>query len=305
MTAHHTAQQKKKGSKHLFAAFLASAMLWGASIPARSEILNSVEASGTAFGNPVTATANETVDVQDQIATISLDKVGVLNDVNGNTVADLGETISYTFTAKNTGNVTLTNVIVTDTKAYPSDFALSDDQSPASDSTDTGAAGWAVLAPGDTITSTATYVLTIDDLDEGEVVNTATINATTIPGLAVTATDSVTTPLSTLSSMTFEKTGTLALGSNGKADVGDVITYQFKVTNTGPTSLRNVAVSDPMLLMSALPGANKVNDSNGLSRNCRARTRRVAASCSPGTDSPARHAPSCPSEPRRRRLQVG
>jgi uncharacterized repeat protein (TIGR01451 family) len=259
MLVTRSTQRQRKGGKQLFAALLASAVLWGASVTANAEIINSVVATGTAFGVDVTSTANETVDVVDQIATISLDKVGVLNDPNGNGKADPGETVSYTFTATNTGNVTLTNVNLIDNKVAPTGFALFADTAPTGDSTDTPSAGWAVFAPGDTLTATAVYTLVTADLDAGEVVNNATVSATTVPGLAVTATDTVTVPLSTDSSIALEKTGTLNLG-NAVADVGDIITYQFKVTNTGPTTVRNVSVSDPMLLMAALPGADKLDD---------------------------------------------
>ena len=259
MPVNPSTQRQRKGGKHLFVALLASAVLWGTSVPANAEIINSVVATGTAFGVDVTSSANETVDVVDQIATISLDKIGVLNDPNGNGKADPGETVSYTFTATNTGNVTLTNVNLIDDKVTPTAFALFSDTAPAGDSTDSPSAGWAVFAPGDTLTATAVYTLVTADLDAGEVVNNATVNATTVPGLVVTATDTVIVPLSTESSIALDKTGTLNLG-NGVADVGDIITYQFKVTNTGPTTVRNVSVSDPMLLMAALPGADKLND---------------------------------------------
>ena len=240
--------------------FMVLAVVAGA-VPAYADIDNIANAAGEYEGAPIKSnTAAVAVKVAPALPALSFDKVGVLNDTDGDSIADIGETITYTFTTTNTGNVTLTNVTLIDNKVPPTDFALFGDAAPVGDSIDTGFAGWAKLAPGDTLSATALYTLTLDDLDEAKVINNATVNATTVPGVPVTATDSVTIPLTTLSSMTFEKTGTLALGLNGIADVGDEITYQFKVTNTGPTSLRNVAVSDPMLLMAALPGANKVQE---------------------------------------------
>jgi uncharacterized repeat protein (TIGR01451 family) len=246
----------KKGCQLLLAALLASVGFAGS---AGATIDNSVTASGTVFGNPVTANATEQVDVIDAIPAITLDKQAVFNDLNGNGEADLNETITYTFIVRNTGNVTLTNVGLVDDKVIPSDFTVTGDAVPRADSTDTPAAGWAIFAPGDTITSTATYVLTGADLDLVQVVNTARVDAFTVPGLLVSATDSTTTPLTSASGIQLTKTGTLALG-NAVADVGDIITYQFLVTNTGPTTLRNVRVADPMLLVSALPGASTVQD---------------------------------------------
>jgi uncharacterized repeat protein (TIGR01451 family) len=257
MTTNSTAQKKRNGGKHTLAALLASAVLWGSALPAMAEIVNSVVVNGKIHGNPISLSATEEVDVIDQIATVTLDKVGTFNDANNNGVADLGETITYTFTARNTGNVTLINVALTDDKVASPIFTLgAGDVAPIGDSIDNAATGWAILAPGDTLTSTASYALTTADLDATKVVNTARIDATTIPGLAVTATDSVTTLLTSASSIALEKTGTLNLG-NAVADVGDIITYQFKVTNTGPSTLKNVSVADPLLLLAALPSAER------------------------------------------------
>lgn len=247
-------QQKKKGSKLTLAALLASAVLWGSSLPTMAEIVNSVVASGNYGSTTIGATASEEVDVVDEISTLTLEKLSTFNDANNNGSADVGETISYTFTAINTGNVTLTNVTLTDDKVTATDLALFSDVGPQNDSSDTAAVGWASLAPGDVLRATATYTIQPVDLDAGQVTNNARIDATTVSGAPVSATDSVITPFSTLSSMTLEKTGTLNL-ANGVADVGDIITYQFTVTNTGPTTLRNVSVSDPLIIAS-LPESN-------------------------------------------------
>ena len=52
----------------------------------------------------------------------------------------------------NTGNVTLTNVVLTDDKVAPTDLLLgAGDIAPLGDSSDTPANGWAVLAPGDSL----------------------------------------------------------------------------------------------------------------------------------------------------------
>jgi uncharacterized repeat protein (TIGR01451 family) len=254
-------RQDQKGGKQWLARLLTTAtLLWGASQPASAEIINSVVASGTAGANTVSVSAIETVDVADQIATITLDKAGVYNDVNGNGIADAADTISYNFTVTNTGNVTLTNVVLTDNKATPAAFTLSTgDVAPLGDSTDTPAAGWATLAPGDTLTTSATYALLQADLDAGQAINVANVTSSTIPGLVVAANDSVTTPLTTAASIALEKSGVLTLG-NGVADVGDIVSYQFKVTNTGPTTLTNVTIADALLLASALPNANSVQD---------------------------------------------
>ncbi len=43
-------------------------------------------------------------------------KSGALNDRDGDDLADVGETVDYTFTVTNTGNVTVTGIAVSDPK---------------------------------------------------------------------------------------------------------------------------------------------------------------------------------------------
>ena len=261
MNATNSARQKQKGSKRLLATLLASAVLTFAAIPACSEIVNSVTVTATRNGTPLTVTAVEEVDVIDQTPGITLEKTGVFNDANANGVADVGETVNYSFAVTNTGNATLVNVILSDNKVAATPFTLTgaDDVAPVGDSTDSATLGWASLAPGDTLRATASYVLVQGDIDAGTVVNDALVSSATMPGVSVTATDQATTPLTSASSIALEKSGTLNL-VDGIADVGDIITYQFQVTNTGPTTLTNVSVTDPMLQVASLSGASELQN---------------------------------------------
>ena len=84
-----------------------------------------------------------------------------------------GQTITYTYTLKNTGNVTLSNVSLADVHnaagpaPAPSAEVISIDVAPLNDSLDANntPAIWDSLAPGDTISFTATYTVKQSDVD--------------------------------------------------------------------------------------------------------------------------------------------
>src|SRR5437763_8893331 len=89
-------------------------------------------------------------------------------DLNPTRYDTLGQVVTYTLTAKNTGNVTLHNVSVTDSPALTGLSCL-----PASPV--------AALAPGDSIVCTGTHKITQADLDDGSFKDTATGKSTEAP----------------------------------------------------------------------------------------------------------------------------
>jgi uncharacterized repeat protein (TIGR01451 family) len=204
-------------------------------------VVNTATATGDAPGTITDPTATDTVitpKVLPPTASLTLDKSASVADTNGNTVTgDAGDTITYTFSATNTGTVTLAPVTVAD----PLLPGLS--------------CNIASLAPGATASCTATnnaYVITAADVTAGNVVNTATMTGDapgTIP--EATGTDTVTTPTAAtpVASLTLDKTATVAdtNGNTVTGDVGDTITYSFSATNTGTVTLAPVTVADPRL----------------------------------------------------------
>ena len=134
-----------------------------------------------------------------------------------------GQTIPYSYLVTNTGATTLTNIAVTDDKnsvSCPS----------------------GTLTKGASETCTGTYTVTQADVDSGSVTNSATVAGTTPSGTIVSSSPSVVTVLanSATSSMTMTKSST----TSSFAAAGDLIHYQYTVTNTGTTTLSDVAVSD-------------------------------------------------------------
>ncbi len=170
------------------------------------------------------------------VADFTLLKSAALADTNGNTVVgDVGDEITYSFSATNTGTVDLTNVVVSDVKLPGLVCTV------------------ATLVVGDTascIPSNNVYTITPADVTAGKVTNIATATATP-PGTLTPPTPSsppVDTPTAgtPVADFTLLKSAALA-DSNGNTvigDVGDEITYSFSATNTGTVDLTNVVVSD-------------------------------------------------------------
>ncbi|MDN4613931.1 hypothetical protein P5G50_05635 [Leifsonia sp. F6_8S_P_1B] len=176
-------------------------------------------------------------------ASLNVTKVAKLGD---GATGKVGDTITYTFTSTNTGPTTLTGVTITD--PLPGLSALEYNW-PAS-------AG--VLAPGQKVTATATYVVKQADVDAGSVSNVASSKGTAPDGSPVDGGKApATVPLDDDASLNVTKTAALAAGQSGKA--GDTVNYTFSATNTGPTTLTGVVISDPLPGLSALtytwPGA--------------------------------------------------
>lgn len=243
-----TPRQKARSQwqRKLTAALMAGVLVWLPASPAVAAIVNSVSVTGTANGQPVSASVSANVDVADAAPAMTIDKIGTLND-GGDGSADAGDTISYTFTIRNTGNVTLQNITLVDSGDTPTGAPL------------------ASLAPGvsNLANFSAVHTLTALEIVSGLYSNTVnasahSVNAPSSAGQNVTATDTEITPLNVLSAMQMAKTGVLNMGSNSRADAGDTITYSFTVTNTGPTQLHDITVSDPLVNLASLPGQERM-----------------------------------------------
>ncbi len=177
---------------------------------------------------------------------MTLVKTSVLNTtvVGDPAVANVGDTIQYSFVVTNTGNVTLSNVVINDDTLSATPFTVG------------------TLAVGASVTITTPdvplYILTQSDLDAGQATNTATATGTTPGGGTTTdvSDDGITengndnptvTPLTQVPSLTMLKTGLFNdNNSDGVPQVGETITYTFTVTNTGNVTVTNVLVNDAL-----------------------------------------------------------
>ncbi len=161
-------------------------------------------------------------------ASISLDKAA------DHDKAGVGDRITYTYTVRNTGEATLYNVRLEDDQLGEIDLPTS------------------TLAPGESVSATAATTVSADDLP-GPLVNTASVTARTGDGRTVNAQASTQVELIPLghAAVTIEIE---ALDSRGfplsplsRIEVGETVTYVYRITNTGQTRLLRIsAVDDPL-----------------------------------------------------------
>ncbi|MEU7788975.1 CshA/CshB family fibrillar adhesin-related protein [Amycolatopsis sp. NPDC049159] len=188
---------------------------------------NTAVAHGTAprAAEPTTSAPSSAKVIVTRAAALTLAK-----SADPATVASVGEPVRYSFTLRNTGNVTLTGVAVTE-GAFSGRGTLSPVACPA---------GSEVLAPGQVVTCTADYAVTQADLDAGRITNSATAAGTPPAGLPA-----VTTPPAT-AVVTAGGGPALTLVKSAEpatvAGAGEAVTYRFAVTNTGNRTLTSVAV---------------------------------------------------------------
>ncbi|TLP77232.1 DUF11 domain-containing protein, partial [Maribacter sp. ACAM166] len=189
-------------------------------------------------GNDITdtsGTTNEndtpTVTTFTQTPTVALIKSAVVSGTG-----TLGDEITYTFTVENTGNTTLTNVVVTD---------------PMVGLTITGSPITSLEAGDSSDAITGTYTITQDDMDAGGVTNSALATAKGPEGNDITDTSGTTNENDTPTVTTLDQNPGIALVKSavvsGTGTLGDVITYIFTIENTGDTTLNNVIITDQMV----------------------------------------------------------
>ena len=221
-------------------------------------VLNTATVQGEDFNSTVvTDISGATITDDNQTETtlcqdpaIGLVKTGVFVDANSDLCANVSETIDYEFTITNQGNVSLSSILLTDPLVTNAVYTSGDD-------------GDAILQVGETWICNGSYAITQQDIDAGEVVNSATVTGTSpaavvvsdISGDTVTNDTPTVTDLCQAASLALVKVGTYDDG-DCTSEVGDVITYAFSVTNTGNVTLTNVIVADPLVTMLGGPIAS-------------------------------------------------
>jgi uncharacterized repeat protein (TIGR01451 family) len=194
------------------------------------QVTNIATAHAASGDTAVDASDSETVRAVVPPA-LSLDK-----SADARYIDHAGQVIAYKFRLTNDGSVTLSGP-----------FSVTDDLTGA-----TPCAGQASLAPGQSLTCSASYTVKQSDVDAGSVTNTAVGHAS-FGGAPVDS------PLATV---TVGATRTPALRLVKSADVtsyaevGEPITYTYTLTNTGNVTLSaGYSVDDDWFTSHGMPGS--------------------------------------------------
>ncbi|WP_340114992.1 DUF7507 domain-containing protein [Maribellus mangrovi] len=184
------------------------------------EVTNIATIYGRLGNNGLEVTDKDTVT----IGGVPLPAIKLVKTADATSYNKVGHTITYTFTAKNTGNVTLSNVMLDDPL------------------TGTSAENLGTIAPGDSAKFTADYNITQADIDAGSLTNIATLSGTDPVSTVVSAMDTLTINAIQSPEIILEKA---AIEQNFDAS-GDVINYVLEVKNPGNVTLTDVHVLDPL-----------------------------------------------------------
>ncbi|MFJ2535074.1 DUF7507 domain-containing protein [Microbacterium maritypicum] len=190
-------------------------------------VTNSATAEGTPpSGGPVESDPSEETVTVPPAASLS-----IVKSSDTETITAAGQTITYTFAVENTGNVTVSDVVVTDVG-----FTGTGELSAVVCVTTT-------VAPGDTVTCTATYVVTQADVDAGSITNAATAGGEDPTGTPVEETppSEVEIPVEQAPGLTIVKSGAI---TGDEYVVGAEVVYSFVATNTGNTTLTDVVIDE-------------------------------------------------------------
>lgn len=166
--------------------------------------------------NTATATSSETEPTQDSEVVPALQQPGLTLVKSGDAgPVTLGDMVHYTLVVKNTGNVTLHDVVVTDSK-------LGIHQTVD------------VLAVGQEVVITGSYGPVLESDLPGPIFNTAIATGKTPDDKPVgPVDDSHEVPLTSTPALTLVKTALPITYSK----IGDTISYQYKLTNAGNVTL--------------------------------------------------------------------
>jgi uncharacterized repeat protein (TIGR01451 family) len=184
-----------------------------------SYAVNQADIDAGSVANTASASSGS-VNVSDQVVVSAVQSPALSIDksVAETSFDAVGDVLNYTIVVTNTGNVTLSNVVVVDPLTGLNQTI-------------------ATLAPTASQSFNTSYAVTQADIDAGSVANTASASSGSVSVSDQVVVNAVQSP-----ALSIQKT--VAEGSYDA--VGDVLNYTIVVTNTGNVTLPNVVVVDPL-----------------------------------------------------------
>ncbi|RFN58512.1 DUF11 domain-containing protein, partial [Marixanthomonas ophiurae] len=206
------------------------------------QVNNTATVDGTVTGSSASFNVNDSDSV-----TVNLCQDAEISIVKSSTSEsqdclnlEVGNTIEYKFVVKNEGDVDISNVVITDP------LFLAPNPVVTIQLVDNGD-GNGVLNVGETWEYEAIYTVDQDNINDGQIENTATVNGTTGLGPVDETSNTITIPICQDASIALIKESTLNIDPNTgcyAGEVGEEISYTFKVKNTGDVTLTNIIVTD-------------------------------------------------------------
>lgn len=185
----------------------------------------------TAHGTPPTG-PEVTDDDELDLPTPQAAALSIVKSASPASVNAAGQSVAYTFLVTNTGDVTVTDLTVTDTMVAPAG------------PNPTVTCPTTTLAPDASVTCTATYTAAQADIGHGTIDNTATASGTDPAGQPVNSPESTASvPVDQAPALTIAKSASPASVSAA----GETVTYSFLVTNTGNGTVSDLTVTDTMV----------------------------------------------------------
>jgi hypothetical protein len=191
----------------------------------KGSFTNTVKAT---VGN-ITKTAEATVNTEDPDGHLTVKKETTSETPEGG--YKLGDTVSYKITATNDGNLTLTNITVTDERTGLSEQLAS-------------------LAPGESKEYTTSTTVTEADILSGHIINDATAKGTSPdpdkPDVPVDPGHTDDEPEKKNPQLTVKKETTSTPAKGSAYAPGETITYKITVTNDGNVTISGIEVADDL-----------------------------------------------------------
>jgi hypothetical protein len=209
------------------------------SLASDSIVDNIAQAEGSdPNGDPVESNEDPASIPFEPQTVLTLLKDGVYNDADSSGDLNPGDTLDYTFTVTNDGDVTITSVIINEISF---DLAGPITVTPPAD---------VDLSPGESATFTGTYSLTQADIDaisiDSVVDNIAQAEGLDPNGDPVESNeDPASIPFDPEVLLTLVKDGVYTdANSDGELNPGDTLDYTFEVTNDGNVTITGVSINE-------------------------------------------------------------